>query len=44
MQLLLFSGAFFALLPLMKRTLTITLDTDRFYRRSLQRALTQTSG
>lgn len=33
LQLLLFSGfAFFVLLPLMKRTLTITLDTDWFYR------------
>ena len=34
MQLLLFAGlAFFALLPLMKRTLTISLDFDWFYRR-----------
>ncbi|MBK9114169.1 MAG: Na(+)/H(+) antiporter subunit D [Betaproteobacteria bacterium] len=34
LQLLLFSGlAFFALLPLLKRTLTITLDTDWFWRR-----------
>ena len=33
LQLLLFSGlAFFALLPLMKRTLTISLDWDWFYR------------
>ncbi len=33
-QLLLFAGlAFFVLLPLMKRTLTISLDTDWFYRR-----------
>ena len=33
-QLLLFAGfAFFTLLPLMKRTLTISLDTDWFYRR-----------
>jgi len=33
LQLLLFSGlAFFLLLPLMKRTLTITLDIDWFYR------------
>lgn len=33
-QLLLFSGfAFFALLPMMKRTLTISLDFDWFYRR-----------
>ncbi len=34
LQLLLFSGlAFFLLLPLMKRTLTITLDLDWLYRR-----------
>lgn len=34
LQLLLFSGlAFFLLLPLMKRTLTISLDFDWFYRR-----------
>ncbi len=34
LQLLLFSGlAFFIMLPLMKRTLTISLDTDWFYRR-----------
>jgi multicomponent Na+:H+ antiporter subunit D len=34
LQLLLFSGlAFFLLLPLLKRTLTITLDTDWFWRR-----------
>lgn len=33
-QLLLFAGfAFFALLPLMKRTLTISLDFDWFYRK-----------
>ncbi|MXY64538.1 MAG: Na(+)/H(+) antiporter subunit D [Gammaproteobacteria bacterium] len=33
-QLLLFSGfAFFALLPMMKRSLTISLDFDWFYRR-----------
>ena len=33
LQLLLFSGlAFFILLPMMKRTLTITLDFDWFYR------------
>ncbi len=33
-QLLLFSGlAFFVMLPVMKRTLTITLDFDWFYRR-----------
>ncbi|MGZ9034228.1 MAG: Na(+)/H(+) antiporter subunit D, partial [Rhodospirillales bacterium] len=36
LQLLLFSGlAFFVLLPLMKRTETITLDTDWSYRRLL---------
>ncbi len=36
LQLLLFSGlAFFLLLPYMKRTLTITLDTDWLYRRVL---------
>jgi multicomponent Na+:H+ antiporter subunit D len=36
LQLLLFSGlAFFLMLPLMKRTLTITLDTDWLYRRLL---------
>jgi multicomponent Na+:H+ antiporter subunit D len=35
-QLLLFSGlAFFVMLPLLKRTLTITLDTDWFWRRLL---------
>jgi len=35
LQLLLFSGlAFFLLLPLMKRTLTVTLDVDWFYRRA----------
>ena len=34
LQLLLFSGfAFFIMLPLMKRTLTITLDADWLYRR-----------
>ena len=34
LQLLLFSGlAFFLMLPLMKRTLTISLDFDWFYRR-----------
>lgn len=33
LQLLLFSGlAFFAMLPAMRRTLTVTLDTDWFYR------------
>lgn len=36
LQLLLFSGlAFFLLLPQLKRTLTITLDTDWIYRRPL---------
>jgi multicomponent Na+:H+ antiporter subunit D len=36
LQLLLFSGlAFFLLLPLLKRTLTITLDADWLYRRLL---------
>ena len=36
LQLLLFSGlAFFVLLGMMKRTLTITLDTDWFYRIAL---------
>ena len=35
LQLLMFSAlAFFLLLPLMKRTLTITLDFDWFYRRA----------
>jgi multicomponent Na+:H+ antiporter subunit D len=34
LQLLMFSGlAFFLMLPLMRRTLTITLDIDWFYRR-----------
>lgn len=38
LQLLLFSGlAFFLLLPLMKRTMTITLDIDWFYRRAGRR-------
>ena len=45
LQLLLFSGlAFFLLLPLMKRTLTISLDVDWFYRRvgaALARALVE---
>ncbi|QID19890.1 Na(+)/H(+) antiporter subunit D [Nitrogeniibacter mangrovi] len=44
LQLLLFSGlAFFLLLGYLKRTLTITLDTDWFYRRAglrIARALT----
>ncbi len=35
LQVLLFSGfAFFLMLPLMKRTLTITLDVDWFYRKA----------
>ena len=35
LQLLLFSGlAFFVMLPLLKRTRTITLDTDWFYRKA----------
>ncbi|CAG0975134.1 NADH-quinone oxidoreductase subunit M [Burkholderiales bacterium] len=35
LQLLLFSGlAFFVMLPMLKRTLTITLDTDWLYRRA----------
>jgi multicomponent Na+:H+ antiporter subunit D len=39
-QLLLFSGlAFFLMLPLMKRTLTITLDSDWLYRRLLPGAV-----
>ena len=34
LQLLLFSGlAFFICLPLMKRTLTVSLDVDWFYRK-----------
>jgi multicomponent Na+:H+ antiporter subunit D len=36
LQLLLFSGlAFFVLLPLMKRTMTISLDTDWLWRRMI---------
>ncbi len=39
LQLLMFSGlAFFLLLPLMKRTLTISLDLDWFWRKVLFRA------
>ena len=35
LQLVLFSGlAFFVMLPLLKRTMTITLDTDWFYRKA----------
>lgn len=41
LQLLLFSGlAFFLLLPLMQRTLTISLDTDWFWRVMLNRVAT----
>ena len=40
LQLLMFSGfAFFIMLPLMRRTLTITLDFDWLYRRVLPKAL-----
>ncbi|MEO0620047.1 MAG: proton-conducting transporter membrane subunit, partial [Pseudomonadota bacterium] len=40
LQLLLFSGlAFFLMLNLLQRTLTITLDTDWLYRRALPRTL-----
>ncbi|MCW9014642.1 MAG: Na(+)/H(+) antiporter subunit D [Gammaproteobacteria bacterium] len=40
LQLLMFSGfAFFLLLPLMRRTLTISLDFDWLYRRVLPKAL-----
>jgi multicomponent Na+:H+ antiporter subunit D len=42
LQLLLFSGlAFFIMLPYLKRTLTITLDWDWFYRRLGPRATTR---
>ncbi len=42
LQLLLFSGfAFFLMLPLMKRTLTITLDADWLYRRVIPKVLTR---
>jgi multicomponent Na+:H+ antiporter subunit D len=42
LQLLLFSGlAFFIMLPYMKRTLTITLDWDWFYRRLWPRSLAE---
>ncbi len=48
LQLLLFSGlAFFIMLPFMKRTLTITLDWDWFYRRLgpvVLRRISQTGG
>jgi multicomponent Na+:H+ antiporter subunit D len=40
LQLLMFSGlAFFLMLPLMRRTLTITLDSDWFYRRVFPSAI-----
>ena len=40
LSLLLFAGlAFFLMLPLMKRTLTITLDTNWIYQRFLPRAI-----
>jgi multicomponent Na+:H+ antiporter subunit D len=40
LQLLLFAGlAFFLMLPMMKRTLTITLDFDWFYRRLGRRVI-----
>jgi multicomponent Na+:H+ antiporter subunit D len=39
LQLLLFSGlAFFVMLPYMKRTLTLTLDFDWFYRKLFRMA------
>ena len=45
LQLLLFSGlAFFALLHLLKRTETITLDTDWFYRKGLTFVLAGLTG
>jgi multicomponent Na+:H+ antiporter subunit D len=45
LQLLLFSGlAFFVMLPYLKRTLTITLDTDWLWRRLLPAAVTRTEG
>jgi multicomponent Na+:H+ antiporter subunit D len=44
LQLLLFSGlAFFLLLPLMRRTLTISLDTDWLWRVVLHRVVTVAS-
>ena len=43
LQLLMFSGfAFFLMLPLMRRTLTITLDFDWVYRRALPAVLQRT--
>ena len=45
LQLLLFSGlAFFILLPAMKRTLTITLDLDWFWRKGFSRLCEVMSG
>jgi multicomponent Na+:H+ antiporter subunit D len=45
LQLLLFSGlAFFVMLPYLKRTLTITLDTDWLWRRLLPAAVARTEG
>ena len=45
LQLLLFSGlAFFVMLPYLKRTLTITLDTDWLWRRLLPAVVARTEG
>ncbi len=45
LQLLLFSGlAFFLMLPLMKRSLTITLDVDWFYRKLVPWVATRSFG
>jgi multicomponent Na+:H+ antiporter subunit D len=45
LQLLLFSGlAFFAMLPLLKRTTTIALDVDWFYRVAATRVIATASG
>jgi len=45
LQLLLFSGlAFFLMLPLMKRTLTLTLDVDWLWRRLFRIAADETQG
>ena len=45
LQLLCFSGlAFFLMLPLLKRTPTITLDTDWLYRKDLPRLLSALGG
>ncbi|MBK1700763.1 Na(+)/H(+) antiporter subunit D [Thiococcus pfennigii] len=44
LQLLLFAGfAFFAMLPLMRRTLTISLDFDWFYRKFFKELLSEFS-